>query len=840
MIITCKKKIPTRWIVFAVMPWAAFAFNDNLLAAAFVFSLKKFIENPAAIGFILALPLYLAIIIAPLSSFLSDRIWTRFGRRKPFVAAAGTCMVLALVAMPLAPNFWTLVGAYILYYIGDGLNAPRDPLQQEIVPPNERGRATGAMTWYQNFASVVFYVSLFGRFDEVRYFVGFPLHGETVMYWSAALFLAVMLMLIVLGIKEVDQKSSLRGQRLSLRNFFGGLLDRELWPVYLLVITYYLLNIYVSFGPYLGALLYTDQWNYTKQEMGNNVAIGGGLNFFIIGFLALVADRLPRMKAFRTLICLSLAWSAFYFCYVNFILPDKHPSLIEIIVFGEVVSVITILIGIIYPPLTYDYVKRNKMGTFAAGAQIAQRATRIFALYGISLFVTVYSSFFQPPAGEMTRIVLRDQIEKTAVVNTLRSKQWTLPQDASTTMPASALSAEAWQADGVVAKTGRAWELRLGNRFSAKLATERAELERLRSELVAEEKQLLETAFLAHSPEEKAKTAETARKKKLKSDELTTRIAAINTELARRAQTFQAQVSSLFSDKLVSEGDQVLSAQTKQAIVLDLSTRDRPEPKVIEQILDDLRGEFPALIDLRPLKRDAGYGLAASILLPSDVDEKTHATQLRTAIERVVAKRSPGLLDSGTNSLIYHRESAFLLELRVIEQPVISYVSPVTRAVNAVLALFDCAPSSTRRLSAIAHGLRVPEETNHVHLGLGRDSRTILVTALFQPNATHAAEINDPVGQKLTTLLGDSAKHAAILQYRAFYDRVERVSAAQRVTVVHPVLTADYMPMRYDYMSGYIWVLFVGLIGVSLTLVFGRLEARGAIRKCGIEEAKAS
>jgi len=307
MIITCRKQIPSRWIGFVILPWASFTLNFAVVGAAFIFSVKKFVDNPAGVAFILSLPGFLAIIAAPLSSFLSDRIWTRFGRRKPFVVSGGIGSVIALIAMPIAPNFWTLVAAYVLYHLSDGLSAPRDPLKQEIVPPHERGRATGAMSWCQNLATVIFYSVMLGRFDDISYLAGFPLHGETVIYWSAALLLAAMMLLVTLGIKEIDQKSALVGERLSIRNFVGGLLDRELWPVYLIVLSFGLLNFFSGFGPFLSTLLYTDQWGYTKQEMGMNVAIGGVVNLFIIGLLTLFADRLPRMRAFRTLICLSLA-----------------------------------------------------------------------------------------------------------------------------------------------------------------------------------------------------------------------------------------------------------------------------------------------------------------------------------------------------------------------------------------------------------------------------------------------------------------------------------------------------------------------------------------------------
>jgi len=828
MIVTCKKEIPARWIVFTILPWASFSFNYGVVSAAFVFSLKKFVENPAGVTFVLSLPGFIAIIAAPVAGFLSDRIWTRFGRRKPFVVGSSAGMIVALVLMPVMPNLWGLCAAYVLYHLADALSAPRDPLKQEIVPPHERGRATGAMTWCGNLATVIFYSVMLGRFDDVSYFAGFPLHGETVIYWSAALLLMVMLLLIALGIREVDQKSPLRGERLSLRNLVGGLLDRELWPVYLLVLSFGLVNFY-SFGPFLSTLLYTDQWGYTKQEMGANVAIGGIVNVFIIGLLTFFADRLPRMRAYQILIYLSLAWNTFYYCYVEFILPDHRPSLVEIIVFGEVLSILGILLSLIYMPLIYDYVQRNKMGTFAAGNQIVTRGTQLLTLNGLGLFIWAWATFFQPPAGEMTRVALREPVIESELVSALRAATWTNPAD-DTPTSADSITAKAWQADGVSAKEARAWEIRLRDASSEQLATEKKNLEKERAPLLLRDKQ--SDLADASSPD-----ATTGRKEQIR--DLTQRAEAIDSRLVARSAKLREQVIVRLQDRLMIEGEQVRSAQLSPVLLLEIATNKRPDPKATERLVDDLRKKFPALIDLRPLKRTSGYGLALSAQLEPSSTESEQANQLHAALSRAAAKRDPDLLSSGL-LLGVRRENALTFELQVVEQPVATYLSPITGAVNASLGLFDAAPSPTRRLAAIARNLRLVEETNHVRVTAGASPRIIAITTIFQPSATRAPSAQDVVGRRFAALLGASADADLLLRARSFHDRVEKAAATQLLTVVHPVLATGYMPLRYDYMSGYLWVFAIGLLGVGITVIFGRMESRGMVRKRGVEEAKAS
>ena len=800
---------------------------------AFLFSLKKFIENPAALTFVLSLPVFLAILISPLASFLSDRIWTRVGRRKPFIIASWIGMVVAMVLMPLMPNVWLLLSAFILYNLSADLNSPMEPLKQEIIPPPQRARATGAMAWLSNLATMTFYFIMLGRFDDVSFLAGLPIHGEWVVYWSAALLLAVLLLVIMLGIREINPQSSLRGQRLTVRTFFGGLLERELWPVYLLVFGNACLNFYAGLGT-LSNLLYTDQWGYTKQEMGVNVAVGGILNVFIIGLLTVFAGRLNRMRAYQTTLCLSLLGNIFYYCYIEFVLPDKHPTLIEIIVFGESLSVLAILAGLLYIPLVYDYVRRNRMGTFNAGASIVTKLATLITLNGVGLFASYYAEAFQPPAGEMMRVVLRDNIHRSELLSLLKSGLWP-----SETKPAG-LAANVWQANGVTGESGRTWEIRRRNETSATLAKKKNELEAERSPLLSKEAMAREASVQERrkgayaAAERNGHTAEGYRGR---ISDVAQSIEGIEGELSTRANGFREQVANVLRDRVIVEGDQIVSAASGAALIVDLPVTRRPEGMVLEKMLGDLRRDNPAVIDLRPLKGQGGYALSISALVAPDADLPVVASQLQTATERLGAKRAPGLLATGTAPLGSQVQPALSVDLRVVEQPVDIYVSPITRVVNAGLRLFDRAPSPSRRLSALARNLRTPE-TNHVRATLGPGDHTISVVAVVGSSVSVPAATDDLVNIRLTALLG--ANPETVARARAFCDRIEKSAATQRITVVHPVLAAAYAPLRYDYMSGYLWMFVMGTIGIALTLCFGRLEANGVIHKRGVEEALAS
>jgi hypothetical protein len=157
--------------------------------------------------------------------------------------------------------------------------------------------------------------------------------------------------------------------------------------------------------------------------------------------------------------------------------------------------------------------------------------------------------------------------------------------------------------------------------------------------------------------------------------------------------------------------------------------------------------------------------------------------------------------------------------------------------VNLVLALFDRVPSPDRRLAAMARDLRIPGEINHVRVTPGPGPKRLSITAVLPPTAPKAASVDDPVGRRLQILLGKNGAGDMLAEARAFYDRVENAAAAQRLTVAHPTLVSAYAPMKYDYMSGYLWMFMMSLVGIAITIAFVRFEAKGLVSKHGVEEA---
>ncbi|EER7200678.1 SLC45 family MFS transporter, partial [Escherichia coli] len=74
----------------------AFSLQSAMMARIF----QTLGANPNNLGWFFILPPLAGLIIQPLIGYYSDRTWTRFGRRMPYLLIAGPIGVITLVLLP--------------------------------------------------------------------------------------------------------------------------------------------------------------------------------------------------------------------------------------------------------------------------------------------------------------------------------------------------------------------------------------------------------------------------------------------------------------------------------------------------------------------------------------------------------------------------------------------------------------------------------------------------------------------------------------------------------------------------------------------------------------------
>lgn len=90
------------------------------------------------IGFILTWDNYLAFITVGLIGWLSDRTWTRLGRRRPWLLGAAPVAALMLLAVPLAPGIPALLAVlFVLNLSLAAIRVPGQALLADRVPPKQ-------------------------------------------------------------------------------------------------------------------------------------------------------------------------------------------------------------------------------------------------------------------------------------------------------------------------------------------------------------------------------------------------------------------------------------------------------------------------------------------------------------------------------------------------------------------------------------------------------------------------------------------------------------------------------------------------------------------------------
>ncbi len=128
----------------------------NGLLAAHVKSIVPGGEQNVAWGRVVAIGAAEAMIGPILIGMLSDRCCSRWGRRRPFIAIGAALTSLALLFMSQANSLWIMVVAYLLLQISDDVGtAPYQAMIPDLVPQEQRGRASGVMAVLQQLAQVV-------------------------------------------------------------------------------------------------------------------------------------------------------------------------------------------------------------------------------------------------------------------------------------------------------------------------------------------------------------------------------------------------------------------------------------------------------------------------------------------------------------------------------------------------------------------------------------------------------------------------------------------------------------------------------------------------------------
>ena len=805
MLVTRQNHIPFHWLIMLTLPWALFYFMIQVNGVNF-FILNRLIDNPAALTFVFSLPglIFMFIPLGPYISFMSDRIWTRWGRRKIFLIINFTSMAVVMFFYPLASNVWTFLALMCIAAFVGSFGTPFESLKLEIIPPDMRGRSAAMNTWVNTIINIVFYLAVIGRFDEVIPFLGGQVSGIKILYWTAAIGLLIVVFNYFFGIHEVHPKSTITGEKFNVKKAWKAMTMPQLRYLYVFMCATTLLG--ASLGS-LGTLLYINQWGYSFQEMGVNIAVGGILNLFLIPIVGIFADKGREHRMRIWLVCVSIVTvlTVSYFAYVTWYLPDQRPSLVEIIFFGETTCIVGIIGGMVYYPLVYDYIPRNLMGTYSAGCGIVAGVVGFFTTNGLGIFLLCWAKLFQPPAGEMVRVCMESEMPQSQIEQILNRDHLVSPDGGH--VVTRDIVVRPWYANGIVKDSGSCYEIRLRDAEGEAKMKRRDELKTQLDTLDAKVALDRKTGAVGAAVAKREKEAATLR------EESTSLVLALD----QRSASWRKDVLRGLDTSVMKEGSEVLGNTPARAGVSLISTTRKARDLEVDRLNKLLRSEDPLAIGLVAVRGERGFALSLSSLLAEGQDPDKVMSALCRHVASLAEKAAPGLIvKNAACSTVVVKPSA-ILDLALVENPVRNFVSPISRFMNFLLSRFIDLPAPDQKLISLSRNVCKGEVISHAR-----------ATPLAGRNGVHIIVVADGVPS------GDTR-----LWMGKVMDKIRLECASLKLTVPTIVVDQGVVPLKYNYMSGYLYVFMLVMCGFGLVMYFIRQEKKGIVRKWGAEEALA-
>jgi uncharacterized membrane protein YagU involved in acid resistance len=825
MLITRKKEIPTHWIFYAQIPFVMAIAANMITGAPFIYSMKKFIDNPAAITFLLSIDVFVTVLLGPFISWLSDRVWTRYGRRKPFLITADIGKFLIFPLIPLAPNIYWLIGLKWIYGILHDVGSPKTALTMEIVPAKQRGRGSGFFNLQLQIVNLVFWGIVIGRFDDV-YFTG-PLSyikglsGETMLYFAGALMFLFVLGFNCLGIKEIkppeehrirDEKTEGRSLiALFFISFFKEVLSKSLLPLYLLLVVGTLTS--VGLGS-LSPLLYTEQWGYSLQQMGTNIAIGALLSIVIALVAGYVADASSKLKVYTWALVGGLLAKIVWTIFVYY-KPGMRPELWEIVAFGQLNHTFGLIAATVSFPLILEYVTRNQLGTANAGIQLFEGLIRNWFSMFIGFYILWWSLFFLPQAGDRVDIVLENAVDQAFVIRAFEESG----------VDVEGLDIRALHRPGTSAPQSNRWEIRRGRDEAAGLHKERKDL----TNEIGKINTRMQSPF-----------TDEARANALREQRLTaqTRLTEIDETLSSSAFEFRELILTAMSAHLYEHGNQLLAAAIEDDyLILEVQVVepvDETATAMLEiyfdaadlaLVRDPSNEDFVADLHINPLqgpinglhlrlRRDNNFEIIEEAMLQSGM---SRATAFAAASEILPILR--GILGQSPDSFLLSEPMAVALPA----------------SLNFQVEVFSNLILRADMLEDALNSARSIEQANVS----GTPPRFAVTVHLTQSMQNNKGIEQDPVIlQRVRTLLPDADSYQQDTAY-SIYQRLIPVAAAAPafLTVARPLVSAGPADRRYDYFfSVQFFMIITDVLGLFVIALIVVLDRRGSIQRVGAHE----
>ena len=282
--------------------------------------------DPHNLSYFWILPPLAGIIIQPIVGYASDRTWTRFGRRIPYLFIGSLAAVLVMCLLPNAGSFAHIINAMLfgliaLMFLDTSINMAMQPFKMlvgDLVNEKQKGLAYSIQSFLSNAGSLIGYLFPFIlTFFHVSNTAPTGIIPDSVIYsfYAGAAILMLCVLFTSLKVKEMppkeyDEFHGITAAEKKEKSDFISLLKhapKVFWTVGL--VQFFSWGAFMYMWTYTNGAIADTVWNTTDTSSEGYQAAGNwvGVLFAVqaIGSICWSAV-LPLFRSIKTAYSLSL------------------------------------------------------------------------------------------------------------------------------------------------------------------------------------------------------------------------------------------------------------------------------------------------------------------------------------------------------------------------------------------------------------------------------------------------------------------------------------------------------------------------------------------------------